>query len=1363
MPATEQVWRNPKTMHLVFAISSLAMLAATVWMLVVDFDDEWVVFQDQAAHLEAGRIKSIEKKIETADYDREETDLRAKVLAAKSAIDGQRDAIDAAQAKVNHREGEYLLLVRKVRFNRAERDKRRADYDLSVRDNLPESRQMELKAIFDGQQTKVDGLELELQKLEATFNEEKRALADLTKTRDEASAELKKHEVDIALLEKARHKIEPEDWLPKWKRKFVQLPIIEAFGSPYRIQQIWLPELRINLGGMAETARFDRCTTCHVNIDRVETGNIPTYPHDPNGLPVDEHHAGTGQHQNPSGYRHPFSTHPNPDLYLASNSPHPMQKFGCTSCHDGQGSGTSFQNASHTPNDPAQEHHWHGQYKWFHNHFWEYPMFPKRLAEAACIKCHHNVVELGVHPKFGASAPKAFEGYELIRKYGCFGCHEINGYAGTKPIGPDLRLEPATPEDAARIAADPLAIAGTMRKVGPGLLHFAQKTTPGWAGYWIEEPKRFRPETRMPQFFKLSNQVDLDSGRKNPQSGRAEYNLDPHAQKFMPVEIAGMVKYLFDNSTDTKLDDWGKYEPNAERGKAAFAKRGCMACHKHEAVPGNDADFGPDLSNVHLKIKPGKEGMQWVYSWIRDPQRHHPRSKMPDLFLDPEGKGEERVDPAADIAAFLLEKGAGDFKLSEVSDGDLDKLVRLFLGKVLSKAQTDATLSSGKYSVPKDQIKGDEIELVGDSITTEMKLRYVGRRTISRYGCYGCHDIAGFEKARPIGTALQDWGRKDPTKLAMEHIEEFLHHHGEPDGSSTHHRLSTAARLAVTDEATYNQSPTAEQDKSAAFFYEQLNSHGRAGFLWQKLRDPRSYDFEKVETKGYDERLRMPKFPFTETQIEAIATFVLGLVAEPPAEKFVYRPKGAALDRIEGEKLLTKFNCVGCHVVDLPEITQKIDPKDYRFDLSDHDKFHELFDKVKEGSLLAFVRGVDPDRVLNVDAGEPAKLFDRLKKLTDDLEKSGESTDLKLLDGSKLDELHTRLDNAASDGQHEKLDKLLGNLLGQLAYAEWTAADHTLAADLLVKLKPAAGDPLANHKTGDAIVSFRGLLYQAPDPQDDPADQEFAYDLWETRQIGQKLLMPGSRLLVPALKQIHVTPARGGKFAEWLVGRLKSEKSDLNSFQAWQMSPPPLYLEGIKVQTPWLYKFLKNPHQIRFTTTLRMPKFNMSDDEAMKLANYFSAVDGSAYPYQDVPQREPAYLADKTSAEPKYLGDSWKMFNAPLCIKCHALGARPYQGDPAKDIQGPNLNIVADRLRPDWTLLWLYKPAWITPYTSMPAPLPRNQTNYPDFFKGNANDQTIAIRDALMNYHRLMEQEGKVVVEGPPPGEAPAKAKEGGE
>ncbi len=37
----------------------------------------------------------------------------------------------------------------------------------------------------------------------------------------------------------------------------------------------------------------------------------------------------------------------------------------------------------------------------------------------------------------------------------------------------------------------------------------------------------------------------------------------------------------------------------------------------------------------------------------------------------------------------------------------------------------------------------------------------------------------GYEAAKPIGTPLANWGRKDPSQLAFENINEFLSAHGE--------------------------------------------------------------------------------------------------------------------------------------------------------------------------------------------------------------------------------------------------------------------------------------------------------------------------------------------------------------------------------------------------------------------------------------------------------------------------------------------------------------------------------------------------------------------------------------------------------
>src|SRR4051794_36675424 len=45
MPATEKTWRDQAKMHVLFGITSLVMLAGTLWMLAKDHNREWVKWQ----------------------------------------------------------------------------------------------------------------------------------------------------------------------------------------------------------------------------------------------------------------------------------------------------------------------------------------------------------------------------------------------------------------------------------------------------------------------------------------------------------------------------------------------------------------------------------------------------------------------------------------------------------------------------------------------------------------------------------------------------------------------------------------------------------------------------------------------------------------------------------------------------------------------------------------------------------------------------------------------------------------------------------------------------------------------------------------------------------------------------------------------------------------------------------------------------------------------------------------------------------------------------------------------------------------------------------------------------------------------
>ena len=153
----------------------------------------------------------------------------------------------------------------------------------------------------------------------------------------------------------------------------------------------------------------------------------------------------------------PYATHPRLESVRGLDESAPDGKIRLHDLPSRAGQRHGVRVASHTPSSPLQAKEWEHEYGWFYNHHWIFPMYPQQFAEAACLKCHHEVVDLEPSAKFpDPPAPKLVKGYEIVRNYGCFGCHEINGFDGPqKRVGPDLRTEPVTYAAAAQIKADP--------------------------------------------------------------------------------------------------------------------------------------------------------------------------------------------------------------------------------------------------------------------------------------------------------------------------------------------------------------------------------------------------------------------------------------------------------------------------------------------------------------------------------------------------------------------------------------------------------------------------------------------------------------------------------------------------------------------------------------------------------------------------------------------------------------------------------------------------------------------------------------------------------------------------------------------
>ncbi len=1076
------------------------------------------------------------------------------------------------------------------------------------------------------------------------------------------------------------------------------------------------------------------------------------------------------------GLPHPYTTHPRLDLYVGSLSPHKVADFACTICHDGQGSATDFKWASHSPNSERERQDWARDHDWFDNHHWIYPMSPKRFIESTCLKCHHDVSELEPSQQFPEPpAPRLMKGYHLLRKYGCYGCHEINGYDSGTRIGPDMRIEPNVFAAAQQLKIDPgyeslsdvakdwaeqlaqhpereavrerlyevlnadstsadpkfskdthahltpllkkAENPGTMRKSGPALRYVKHKVDAPFLFDWIREPKHFRPNTRMPQFFGLWNHIQGTSG-------------EAIAARYEPIEVLGITTYLLARS-----QDFAYSEPTpdaapgtADRGKIAFQTRGCLACHTHDGFkdadpfrPEGEIVQGPDLSGIGDKL--GSEtGRKWLYSWVKEPNRYHSRTVMPNLFLDAyQDTDGTLLDPAADIVAFLGESsvdwqpkpdtlsGPADLEQDLNGDGlsgleDLDDLLGEHLRDAFSGTAAEEYARLGIPEAYRNELKGAETELVVDDqrrssagfqLSAEAKLIYVGRKSIAKYGCYGCHDIPGFEDAKPIGTGLADWGRKEPSKLAFEHIVNYLEGHGHsggghagdaehdgaPDGNEGHDGEADSSDHGASEHAQPTPVVDTAPKSMREFFTHQLHAHNRTGFIYQKLLEPRSYDYHKTENKKYNERLRMPQFPFDGDDREAIITFVLGLVADPPSEKYIYKPDARAAALIAGRQAIEKYNCGGCHVLETKT-----------WDVA----YHDAFDP----------QPASPDK--------PIPVFATHVPLSE-LEKT-----------------------SAPDSKTGLYHATLSGMLG---------------IDPTVRNEPV---PIAYDDEGEPLEA---------DYSYDATRLELGFQLWQPSVLNGNVYEPGiqTALNLPTSWIQRTATTDGGFLAKYLlphVFRLERQANpNANPGEAWAWVPPPLIRQGTKVQTEWMHDFLLNPFPIRPAVFLRMPKFNMSPAEATAIANYFAAKDNAEYPYAFDQSRQADHLAQ---AEARYqelvgtdsgrtrLSDAMKIVtNSDGCAKCHIVADySPKGSDRAK---APNLAKVYERLRPDYVKRWIAYPKGILPYTAMPVNLPYDPDSPTlggvkqdpierELYHGTSVEQLDGLVDLLMNFDEFAKE-----------------------
>jgi sulfur oxidation c-type cytochrome SoxX len=543
---------------------------------------------------------------------------------------------------------------------------------------------------------------------------------------------------------------------------------VEARG----LQQIWLPDID----------RVDRCTTCHLGVS------------DP-GM---------------KAAAAPFRSHPG--RWLETHRP---DRFGCTSCHGGEGEATSFAAAGHrAAPGPAD------------------PMASRELMEARCGECHRERRPRG--------APWLARGRAIIADRNCTACHELPGYDASEVRAPRLdglpqKVSPAwlrawlkqprayyaktrmgefrlsdhdvealcafllgQPQRAALDAADWSkadaekggevfrrsrcvtchAVNGRGGTLGPELTHVGSKASRDWLYTWIRDPHRLQPKTLMPQF------------------------------RFSADEARDVAAYLASEFSEPPKDfEASAMPPDASlagEGRRVFEKRGCYSCHDLEGFP-KLARIGPKLAAIGDRVLEtaalDARGIRptlpnWIHTKVRTPDAVLEGARMPTF-----GFGE---DEGAALAVALLSLRAREMPPARTThdpvrpafepQGEFGAIVRRYRCLSCHSIQgTGGTLSTVAFDrigsqltrdhierfvqkpygirvslperMPQLNVSPDEARVVADYFSKVMVDDAVelavpsdaatverGRALFDRHGCVACH-IAG-EKGGYVGPEL---------------------------------------------------------------------------------------------------------------------------------------------------------------------------------------------------------------------------------------------------------------------------------------------------------------------------------------------------------------------------------------------------------------------------------------------------------------------------------------------------------------------------------------------------------------------------------------------------------------------------------
>ncbi len=606
---------------------------------------------------------------------------------------------------------------------------------------------------------------------------------------------------------------------------------------------------------------------------------------------------------------------------------------------------------------------------------------------------------------------------------------------------------------------------------------------------------------------------------------------------------------------------------------------------------------------------------------------------------------------------------------------------------------------------------------------------------IKKFGCTPCHQGQG--PALEVKAAHGDVSHWEHPMLKGDYVEaSCLHCHMDrleiPQGEV----ISTAKKM-LTDAGCFGC-----HDIDGYYDLEKVGPDLNS--MSSKVKPEWIYHWLK-NMNDFLPNTNMPDFRLSDSEAEAITAYLLDI-----SKQSNYTPKRSTVKYgypERGKALVKNIGCRSCHIVgddklsgnprlkegnnfgpDLNKIGSKVDsswlfdwlkdPKNYRpknrmanMRLTDQ----EAMDIV---AYMMTMKETDPSSVFYSSTNAR-----RLKNL-DSKEKieQGEKAirqygcygchEIKGMENEK--KLSVELSNFANKAAEELFfgDAIAKGTVQEETWENWVVGklmdSHVYATEMVEQQMPDFGFSEENANTLAVLMKSFNLNL-------------FSKDYVEILTADEIVIEEGKL----RLRRYNCTSCHTVDGQEWT---LKSQfiqdylDEGKSESEALAFAPPSLESEGEKVQPDWLYRFIKDPFNIRPWISTRMPTFYFSDEEAIIIERYFSKLAEQEFKYE--------YVEDHRMPENE-LKAAQLLFSKDYfdCFSCHQDGDKKPEGSP--EGWAPDLALGRQRLKPEWIIKWMNDPQVLQPGTSMPSYYP---DAYPeDILSGDPDKQIEVIKDYLMH------------------------------